>query len=239
MRVLCLASRDGGAPEGLLSVRVSAFPPSSRGGEERRPEESRAWPRFGEAPPRRAFGQTLLPQKVRFFSGREEGGSGAGVAGAGEAQDPARDAGTKGGPWPRAVAAAGAPGAHNGSPGRSVSSHLCGGTRCLSRVAPVLARPGRRGPEEHRAPQASPAAKAKVGAHLAPAGAGEGRRRAESWGGSSATILRPRPQHVGAVPILHAPWTRPVSAPHLAVTAEGCSSHCHQPLLAAQTLIKR
>lgn len=62
------------------------------------PEESRAWPRLGESPPQAASEQTRLPQKVSFFSGHEESGSGEGVAGADEAQAPARDAGTNGGP---------------------------------------------------------------------------------------------------------------------------------------------
>lgn len=43
----------------------------------------------------------------------------------------------------------------------------------------------------------------------------------EHRGRSSATMRHAGPQPVGAVPIPHAPWAPLVSAPHLAVTAEG------------------
>lgn len=134
-----------------------------------------------------------------------------------------------GGLWHRSAAAAGASGARGS--GCSASDCFHTGTHVvLLRGHSGPPRPGQRGAGGTEPPQCRAAAIAKAGAPLAPASAGDGLRA-----GAGA---RPRPSCWGSADPTR-PLGSPVLAPRLALTAEGCSSHGHQPLLRAETLIKR
>lgn len=119
--------------EGWTSPRRAPVPQglSLEGERKGGPRESGAQSRFREAS-HGAFGQTLLPRKVRFFSGHEESGSGEGAA---------QDCGTKGGAWCHAAVLVGLllPVASAlGAPPAAARGH---GASC--RVTPALAKLGR------------------------------------------------------------------------------------------------